>query len=57
MLYEVITVKGVSERRPDPTTPAMRLKLTPRPWSWDEVLSHRLFVDRIDLPEGWMRIV
>jgi len=49
-------VKGVSERRPDPTTPAMRSSLTPRPWRWAEVFSHRRFVDRVDLPEGWLRI-
>jgi len=39
-------VKGRSERKHDPTTPAMRLGLTDRPWSWARVLAHRLFPDR-----------
>jgi hypothetical protein len=49
-------VKGVSERCNDPTTPAMRLALTDRPWSWSEVLSHRRFPARLRMPEGWMTI-
>lgn len=49
-------VKSVSERRQDPTTPAMRLGLTRRAWSWADVFSRRLFPGRIPLPEGWMRI-
>ena len=49
-------VKGVSERRNDPTTPAMRLRLTDRPWQWRDVLSRRRFPGRILLPEGWMKI-
>ena len=39
-------VKGVSERRGDRTTPAMRIGLTVEPWSWRRVLSRRLFPDR-----------
>jgi hypothetical protein len=39
-------VKGVSERRGDKTTPAMRLGLTDEPWSFKRVLSRRLFPDR-----------
>ena len=39
-------VKGVSERRGDPTTPAMRLGLTGEPWTFRRVLSRRLFPDR-----------
>ena len=49
-------IKGVSERCNDPTTPAMRLGLTERPWSWRDVLSRRRFPGRIRLPEGWMRV-
>ena len=39
-------VKGVSERRGDRTTPAMRLGLTDEPWPLKRVLSRRLFPDR-----------
>ena len=49
-------VKGVSERRNDRTTPAMRLGLTARPWRWRDVLSRRLFPGRIRLSPSWMRI-
>jgi len=49
-------VKGVSERRNDPTTPAMRLGLTEAPLSWRDVFAKRLFPGRIHLPEGWARI-
>jgi len=49
-------IKGVSERRPDPTTPAMRLGLSSRPWTWRDLLSRRRFPERIDLPQGWARI-
>jgi len=46
-------VKGVSERRGDRTTPAMRLGLTDQPWSWQRVLAQRLFPTRIAAPEAW----
>jgi hypothetical protein len=49
-------VKGVSERKPDPTTPAMRLGLTGRPWTWRDVFARRLFPERVRLPAGWSRI-
>lgn len=49
-------VKGVSERKGDRTTPAMRLEITPRPWSWKDVLARRLFPGRLNVPEPWMRI-
>jgi transposase-like protein len=39
-------VKGISERRGDRTTPAMRVGLTDEPWSWRRALSRRLFPDR-----------
>jgi hypothetical protein len=49
-------VKGVSERRNDPTTPAMRLGITQRPWSWRDVFAGRLFPGRVVPPKGWMKI-
>jgi transposase-like protein len=49
-------VKGRSERKPDRTTPAMRLGLADRPWSWDRVLARRLFPTRVRVPESWKRI-
>ena len=49
-------VKGVSERRNDRTTPAMRLGLTPQPWSWRDAFARRLFPGRIRVPESWIRI-
>jgi hypothetical protein len=49
-------IKGVSERRRDPTTPAMRLQLTGRPWSWRDVVAERRFPGRIFMPEGWMKV-
>ena len=47
-------VKEVSERRGDPTTPAMRIGLTDHPWKWGEVLSQRLFPDREKLSGVWL---
>ena len=49
-------VKRVSERRSDPITPAMRLGLTDRPWSWQQVVARRRFPARTRLPEGWITI-
>jgi transposase-like protein len=49
-------VKGVSERKRDPTTPAMRLGLTDRPWSWERVLGRRLFPDREKLAGVWREL-
>ncbi len=49
-------VKGVSERKPDPTTPAMRLDLADRPWTWAELFAWRLFPGRVRLPAGWSRV-
>jgi hypothetical protein len=46
-------VKGRSERRPDPDTPAMRLGLSREPWSWRRVLARRLFPGRESLPPAW----
>ena len=49
-------IKWRSERKPDRTTPAMRLGLTDRPWTWEEVLSQRLFPARERLPDCWKRV-
>jgi len=49
-------VKGRSERRPDPTTPAMTLGLTRAPWTWPRVLARRLFPKKIRVPGPWMTI-
>jgi hypothetical protein len=49
-------VKGVSERKPDPTTPAMRLGLTTQPWQWSRLLAQRLFPARRRLPRGWAEV-
>ena len=40
-------IKLVSERRPTRLTPAMRLGLTSRPWTWGEVFAERLFERRV----------
>ena len=49
-------VKGVSERRGDPTTPAMRAGLTARPWTWARVLGQRLFPRREGLEGTWLEL-
>jgi len=49
-------VKGRSERRPDPATPAMRLELSYEPWTWRGVLSRRLFPRRVRMPRVWREI-
>lgn len=49
-------IKGVSERRADPTTPAMRKRLTDRPWSWARLLARRLFPARLPVPPSWMEL-
>jgi transposase-like protein len=49
-------VKGVSERRRDRTTPAMRLGLTERPWSWKRLLGRRLFPARERLAGVWLEL-
>jgi hypothetical protein len=40
-------IKRRSERRPDPTTPAMRLGLADDRWRWERLLVRRLFPQRI----------
>ena len=49
-------IKGLSERKPDPTTPAMLLGLTDRPWDWPRLLAQRLFLWQHDLPPAWTTI-
>jgi hypothetical protein len=48
-------LKSRSERRPDRTTPAMRLGLAEAPWTWSRVLVERLFPLRENLPGPWRR--
>jgi hypothetical protein len=49
-------VKWSSERRPDRTTPAMKLGLADEPWSWTRVFSRRLFSTREQVPKPWKRV-
>jgi transposase-like protein len=49
-------IKGVSERKPDPTTPAMRRGLASKPWTWSRLLGRRLFPDREQLPPTWLEL-
>ena len=49
-------IKGRSERKPDPKTPAMRLKLTDRPWTWKIALARRLFPVREGLRGVWREL-
>jgi len=49
-------VKGRSERKPDRTTPAMKLGLTDRPWKWKRLLGRRLLADRERVDPEWMRL-
>jgi hypothetical protein len=49
-------IKARSERRPDRSTPAMRLGLALEPWSWERLLSRRLFPTRESVAESALRI-
>ena len=49
-------VKQRSERKPDATTPAMRVGLTDSRWDWRRVLSRRLFVERERPPAIWLEL-
>jgi len=49
-------VKGRSERKPDPTTPAMAVGLAGEAWSWRRVLSRRLFAAREKVPKVWKEL-
>ncbi len=46
-------VKRRSERRPEPRTPAMLLRLADTRWDWRRVFSRRLFFHRERLPDPW----
>ncbi len=49
-------VKWRSERRPDRSTPAMRIGLTECRWTWRRVLARRLFPGREWLPRPWREL-
>jgi len=49
-------IKCRSERKPDRTTPAMRIGLTDSSWRWERVLSRRLFPARANLTQSALRI-
>ncbi len=49
-------VKGRSERRPDPATPAMRVGLAREPWTWRRTLARRLFPTRESPPGLWLHL-
>ena len=49
-------IQRSSERRNDTVTPAMRLRLTDRAWTWDDVLAERRFPTRIRLSRSAARV-
>ena len=49
-------VKKITERRRDRTTAAMEIGLVDEQWSWERVLARRLFLGRLRLPRGWLKI-
>jgi hypothetical protein len=49
-------IKGRSERKPDRTTPAMKLALTDERWRFDRLLAQRLFRNREAVSEIALRI-
>jgi hypothetical protein len=49
-------IKARTERRPDLTTPAMRLGLADKPWNWNRLLARRLFVWRVHVPKPWLPV-
>jgi len=42
-------IKKITERRPTRLTPAMRVGLTSKPWTWADVCAERLFERRVTL--------
>jgi len=49
-------IKARSERRPDRSTPAMRLGLTDTCWRWERVLVRRLFPERTRASESALKL-
>jgi len=49
-------IKSRSERKPDLTTPAMRLRLTDTRWRWERVLTRRLFPSRCETAAPALKI-
>jgi hypothetical protein len=49
-------VKSRSERRGGTVTPAMKVGLAGRSWSWPRVLAQRLFPTRVDPPATYQKI-
>jgi len=49
-------VKKISERRSDPTTPAMIVGVADNPWSWSRVLARRIFPWRTPVGGSWEEI-
>jgi transposase-like protein len=49
-------IKSRSERKPDRTTPAMRLGLTDSRWRWERVLSRRLFPARVKPSDAALKL-
>ena len=49
-------IKRRTERRPFPTTPAMRLGATDAPWTWQRILARRLFPLREPVTESALRL-
>jgi hypothetical protein len=49
-------IKSRSERKPDRTTPAMRLGLTDTRWRWEWVLSRRLFPARVGPSDAALKL-
>jgi transposase-like protein len=49
-------IKARSERRPDRSTPAMRLGLTDTRWRWERVLARRLFPQRSTVSDSGLKL-
>ncbi|HEX6853553.1 MAG TPA: hypothetical protein VF139_19305, partial [Candidatus Polarisedimenticolaceae bacterium] len=49
-------IKGRSERKPDPTTPAMHVGLAGARWRWERILSRRLFPERESVTHSALRL-
>ncbi|HJQ98624.1 MAG TPA: hypothetical protein VJ826_09925, partial [Candidatus Polarisedimenticolaceae bacterium] len=43
-------IKRRTERRPDPSTPAMWRGVAQSPWTWERLLAQRLFPTREPIP-------